>query len=1289
MSDYINPQTGISYTEKDFQTIYPQMLDLVKKLTYKYDPSISNESDPGVVLIKLNQLIQDKLNYNIDKNILECFPETVQQEGNARQLFSQLGYNMKWYSSATTDVSISFTGEDSEESDAQSQDQQYIIPIFTMLSNDDDTVVYTLTKQSSLLKDGTAVKVSAIEGTVRDYSVQGDTLVTLQNFDSFNRLYFTEYNIAENGVFIQNQGLSDNDWDTWKKVDNLQVQGLNSKVYKFGVNSDGICYIEFPSDIADLIEDGLYIKYIQSSGTDGNVAQRTITKFFNSLEQRVVTEVKGRGTQSLNSNNTTIYNLSSAQNGENPESIESAYKNYQKTVGTFNTLVSLRDYINAIYNLKIGNNYAVQNDVVQDRTTDVQNSWNIITNSDGVVSRQTQMRKQSQGQGQPKLQAFDLKLYLLEYVADITSKQDYKRTFTLISDDEAYYVVEKQLENNKSLQHDFSYPEIQDTNDVSIYSTDVISFIDENGYYKIYDLIPCLFKNKYDVNCRIIPQYTLTDNQITEVKQNIKSAIYNNFNQRDVEFGKEIDYDQLYSTILAQDSRIKSIILDDLEYTTYAVIRVNGTSIQSPTYGSSYYEIPINGQQYDSLVVSQDGSGNYRRIADAIRQQVVTKSILNGNTLPLKKDTDIQVRLTDKQEQDIVATSVTTSVTFDLSDGYDYTLKQNESINFIRPSYIDDTVYSNYIRYETNISCQQGQLYKLSADDYITFFWRVSDSDSRYYYAKYVSGEVIQPSFTLAQNDQQHISDAIQSGNGIITDADLNNRINTYLIKQVLSGESTVSTKKMMQDTWQKNKYYCYQILNNKESIPLNDNGYYILGNGEYFIKTDLQKSTLNIYGSGTEISVGQDDINTFRGYKFKQVQNTSSILDGGVQQIDGIGFIKQTVGVTATEQEFYSFGQGTTISIQDGSVEDRLVSSVPSIILNDTSKVQTITCTPINSEQIILMNSNDAGMRWRVYSALNILMSYENPQELLENQSMTFTTQSGDIVTFPTVQEESDDEEQSENQQQEQQSYYLMSTFQFDVDGGNDINLQIYTDDGAVTYPRIYQYLKQNISVPQDGSSGFVEDGYKVRLYLSTQDDNDRFAISSKLPSGNYILPITNRFRKDALSELKVYYLNSTNQTEEQDTIISDDTLLQQLGTSETTDFKNVSRAFVRFTVQGDKYTHFAVVGRINVGDVDSDYIDFGPLMHYSEVNNQQAYTVNTQLYDVGTYPSQESQLFNCIQLLDENQRYEYTYDVLSDEEIEDPLDAYSFLDNNHIFNAYTICEMSEDNPKIINKSR
>ena len=106
MTQYERDLSNLSYTNKDFGKIYPELLDLVKKISYKWDPSQSDESDPGVVLLKLAALMADKNNYNIDKNILETFPLSVTQLQNARQLFEQCGYYMKYYRSATTNLSM-------------------------------------------------------------------------------------------------------------------------------------------------------------------------------------------------------------------------------------------------------------------------------------------------------------------------------------------------------------------------------------------------------------------------------------------------------------------------------------------------------------------------------------------------------------------------------------------------------------------------------------------------------------------------------------------------------------------------------------------------------------------------------------------------------------------------------------------------------------------------------------------------------------------------------------------------------------------------------------------------------------------------------------------------------------------------------------------------------------------------------------------------------------------------------------------------------------------------------
>ena len=210
IQDIVNPLQNISYTNRDFESIYPELLDLVKQLTYKWDPSISNESDPGVILLKLNALIGDKCCYNIDKNILETFPLSVTQDKNARQLFDQLGYSMKWYQAATTNIALNWVGE--------LGNTEYTIPAFTMVTDYDNEIIYSLVGPVNDLKNkfnvdsqklntnGQVVTFKAIQGIPVIYDINGDTTIKVSHLDDNNRIYFNDINVAQNGIFITNKG---------------------------------------------------------------------------------------------------------------------------------------------------------------------------------------------------------------------------------------------------------------------------------------------------------------------------------------------------------------------------------------------------------------------------------------------------------------------------------------------------------------------------------------------------------------------------------------------------------------------------------------------------------------------------------------------------------------------------------------------------------------------------------------------------------------------------------------------------------------------------------------------------------------------------------------------------------------------------------------------------------------------------------------------------------------------------------------------------------------------------
>lgn len=580
-----NPISSISYTNKDFNSIFTELLELTKQLSDKWDPTISNESDPGVVLLKTDAIIGDKNNYNIDKNILEAFPETVTQEINARNLYKQLAYYMPWYKSSITPITISYVGEELTSSD------EIKIPIYTMVSNTDSSHVYTLMEDIIFNKENPVVSVNAIEGVINDLKINGSDVITLENLDTQNRVYFEDYTVAENGIFISN--IDSTDRTPWKKVDNLLIETLGTKCFEFGVDSrTETCYLEFPKDIANLLEAGIKIKYIVSNGASGNISARVLERFY----QEESVDFRGQPLP-LNSDTFIITNPSASVSGSDPETISDAYLSYKKTAGTFNTLVTVRDYVNAIYNSGF-----VSNAIVSDRTNDLQTSYIVATddevNPEYIYHNTTSesiydnflesLNEELQEPGELTIEQiksllqkydtetilsdeimspFDLKLYLLHNSGTIANIQQYEDTFSMepIEESTASQKIMSYLSSQKCIQHD---------------------------YKKLLADKACMYQNAFPIDIKIVPTTKLTEAQVSEVKVNIIKSLYNVTCSRAQEFGIEPNYDLIYDTIQNADSRIKTVILDDFKYITFA--------LYWDTKTKGFKQIPVNIQEFSN-----------------------------------------------------------------------------------------------------------------------------------------------------------------------------------------------------------------------------------------------------------------------------------------------------------------------------------------------------------------------------------------------------------------------------------------------------------------------------------------------------------------------------------------------------------------------------------------------------------------------------------------------------------------------------------------------------------------
>lgn len=704
-SQYSNPLSAISYSNKDFRAIFQELLDLTKKLTYKWDPSISNESDPGVILLKLNAVIGDKNNYNIDKNILEAFPETVTQDFSARSLYKQLSYKMPWYNSATTTISFKWKGETLEPGESVA------IPAFTMITNSDNSIIYTLVEDVMFTYGKDVSSGRAIQGVITDLLVSGSSIFKLDNIDYNNRIYLNDYNVAENGLFITNA--EESSMGFWQKVDNLSIEPQGNRYFEFGVDSrSNNTYIEFPNDIESLIKAGLKIKYLISDGIKGNVAAKELTKFY---EDNTI-EFRG---EKLNLNDDIIqmYNASATTDGSDPESVTDAYNSYKKVAGTFDTLVTLRDYTNAIYRSGM-----VSNDVVADRLHDSQCSYTIVTDGYGSGDKIVEYSR-FKNESTNDLSPYDLKLYVLHNAGVVNSISNFNSTFDLESSQSTTCKqIENYLQSVKCMQHNFS---------------------------DILPDRPCMFRNIYPIKIRFVPQYQLSNIQINDVKKNIISAIFENLNSRKLNFGEKPDFNLIYDVVVNADERIKIITIDDFNYTTYATYWESDGS-----GGGRFKSIPISDFSTDPWIITRDKASmfpeaiksikdpssytyiatennsvykfnsntqqfiEYSTLINDFRIDVITRSILAGVTPLYKQDTSFTYSIDqvfDHTDTDV--DRVTTDLVIspwgfndngtpknwdpDTKDTIkEYKLKDNESVQFLAPSFITEISYSNYVRFE-------------------------------------------------------------------------------------------------------------------------------------------------------------------------------------------------------------------------------------------------------------------------------------------------------------------------------------------------------------------------------------------------------------------------------------------------------------------------------------------------------------------------------------------------------------------------------------------------------------
>jgi len=533
----------LSPTKKDFYQLWNELLDTAGKISDRWDPTSTNESDPGIVLLKVLTGIADKLNYNIDKNILEAFMPSATQQESMRKLCELVGYNIKYYQSAETQVTIGWTGK-IDNSNFKVEDETLpiiYIPMFSKIKDNDEEIIYTTTEECQITGNIPTTKVACIEGQVVQCSPDTDYIISLDNLDDNNRYYLPEAQIAENGLFIYTVNDGSYLKNKWTKVDNLNAQATGSLVYKFGFDSqNGLPYVQFPADISALIEDGLYIWYTRTLGVNGNVSARTLVN----LE---IADYDG-APENLASFKpyVSVNNENAAMNGTNIETITQAYNNFKKTVGTFDTLVTCRDYMNKIYQLYDDMNIPlVSNIIVSDIRDDINKAVTLCTfDQYGIKYADTKLTTGTGTDKKDRITNFDLILYPFTTVYGLNNKTEYTNSFKYSSAN--FDAIKRGIATLKTISHNLVLP-----------GTDSTS-IDE---------IVCV-KNYFKINAKITTTTKVNAIEEAYILDNIYKNLYKTFNMRELDFGENIPFDSILECIEEADTRIKNVSMEEPEIET-------------------------------------------------------------------------------------------------------------------------------------------------------------------------------------------------------------------------------------------------------------------------------------------------------------------------------------------------------------------------------------------------------------------------------------------------------------------------------------------------------------------------------------------------------------------------------------------------------------------------------------------------------------------------------------------------------------------------------------------------
>lgn len=1228
--------SNMSYTASDFRSIYPQLLDTAKVLTNKWDPSLSNESDPGNILIKEAAIVGDKNNYHIDKNILECFPLSATQQASARQLYDIAGYKMHWYNSALANINFSLLkpiASIENELNNNIVDDTLVIPANTQVQDSSGTYIYTTLAPCSINLVNEIKSTSAIQGVITQYKINGESKITIDMLDENLRLYFPYSTIAENGIYVCLDGTSvetvgfkntDEDDDDlgnfWRLVDNLNGYPLNSKIFMFGVDlMNDNCYIQFPDDISssNMIENGLNVYYTTTSGANGTINKNILNSFVSDVIN------SDSQNQSFPINDYVIISNSDSIPGTNQETLESAYKNYKKTIGTYKTLVSRRDYQNAIYELRDNTlgTPVVSNAVITDRTCDPNYSQKVVISTAGDSYTKSFV---VQKDGADIINSYDVILYLLKEKTPVSTIKDYAETFDSDINSNTQLKINNAIDDYKSVQHNLKYITEIDT---SVNAQDLI-----------FDI-----ENTIELHGTVTTYHTISKKEALDIQTTITQALIQKYNGRQLDFGNPIVYDDVVTTIKDADSRIRTVSLSLPEYLP-TMKKANGTPINLYDSTSDVnYNIPTLAKMILSgnvqlFVFQDDFEEDFGQTASGPIENI--ESLTTSNPIVIKANNVVDITNNPP--------SVTTSTTLD----------ENDIIQLLKESLIASASFTAGVWVLTNTTLAQGVETKLGANDKVKFQY-VDNGVPR---IKTVENGTILRANNITINPPTIQEEEIPTSWW----SDFGNH-GTYL-----SATQSVEILEKAQYTLDiGTRYYVisHTISDSQYQLTVDSSGY-ILDEGEYLLYLSADNTGMVVLGSGNTIK-SSTSINLTSPY-----DDLSDVLDTSIETIQS-KWNRLTSELQIVENEILTLTSGDKIAVNAATNND--ITCKANSQFDDTDKSFSY---QLKEEQEAQLFSTISGYIY-YRGTFQINAGPDIPQTLINTQKITFTKNGGS--------------QQSISGKTFQLSYPLNRIGGKDVDirvlneqtGEYEAKVKCYyytksnltdglTEEKTERTSDLLVIKNTEVRVPNNG----------VNLNFTFKTGSDDYDM--------YFLPVTTLIRGDGEITLTVTNGGTIAKFNSESTGTSvtieggDETKTNMLSEIYVIKCTNGCQLNIKFVPMSDPnpaslgdYDSITLKHFKHSKDLNSDEINCNVVANgkYYTFNIKGSYIDQTTDSSVSIY----STLVSKIKNLPGSNSFDWTFVPSAEDKVLSPLVAESYFNPNHVYNSITIPKIDFNNSSIV----